>query len=698
MEYIIYHGLFPCCIECQIIELGLLNWNQFNETLSLNSENWTSLYNLIYKFNFQNRDSIYYNTFFLKKIVEKIFDSSKIQSNSLSPIIEIIELSTYIDKYLLYIELLINLFPIRSNSKSYYKSKKMYYKYILIREFSRVNYDIISKNITDKISNWMLNLDEDIHLNELSYLITSLSKLDLNSYIIPIIKTFESLYTLKSNTWDTNLLNPSLLKSLYLCIISYNNLVNSLFIDLLSEKNIELIITSCNTIFIKLIYHKNKDILNNVLQLAILNRNKNLLKNLYKLFRLKNNDCNHTELIDDIICDNLQHFFKENNINKALIYSQNFVYCITFIKPWPNDLDNKYDVCLKKNILLSKNFSNNVLNLIIDYNNSDKELSELIIPSTFSYIINYINDKQQFVDNLNYNITKKLFSFYYKNKSLYSKEYNKYKTTINFFENITKNSLVKNINYQIIKINTTIDDFKSKKYNPLIAYLQYNLYESITTKIKILSKPFWNINTDNFNIPNEVENSWNLIKYSFKRRYPSKVLTLSSKYSYIQIYDNYSNALLNLPLILGTILIEMSKSTENTFDRIQKKINISENYLISCLNCLTDKDIIYLNNSNYHIKSSLKDIDLYPWDINEIKETKKILQSNKKENNIILKALLVRIMKKNREMDIKKLENECKEKILREFSIDDKKINSIINLLIDEDYFERKENIILYVP
>ena len=55
-------------------------------------------------------------------------------------------------------------------------------------------------------------------------------------------------------------------------------------------------------------------------------------------------------------------------------------------------------------------------------------------------------------------------------------------------------------------------------------------------------------------------------------------------------------------------------------------------------------------------------------------------------------------MKKNREMDINKLENECKEKISIEFSIDDKKINSIINLLIDEDYFERKENIILYVP
>ena len=89
---------------------------------------------------------------------------------------------------------------------------------------------------------------------------------------------------------------------------------------------------------------------------------------------------------------------------------------------------------------------------------------------------------------------------------------------------------------------------------------------------------------------------------------------------------------------------------------------------------------------------------MYPWDIHEIKETKKILQLNKKENNIIIKALLVRIMKKNREMDINKLENECKEKISIEFSIDDKKINSIINLLIDEDYFERKENIILYVP
>lgn len=690
MDYKVYHGFFPCCLECQIINLSELNWFQFNKSLNINYKQWNSLYDLIYKFNFQNADSVYYHTYFLKKITENI--SKNIFINKLT---NIVELSTQIDKFLIYIELLINLFPIRRDSISYYKAKKIYFKNLLIRDFSKNNYEIISKHIIDKSSNWFLDLNNDEYLKDFSYLLISLSKLDLNNYIIPIINTFESLYKLKSKKYNTNLLNYGLLNTLYNYVIGCNNLLKSMFKDYLSEKNLELIIINCNTVVLNEIYNKKN--LNKILLNSILNRNKSFLKNLYKLFRLNNNNSNYIELIDDIICDNLQFLFNKENINDVLIYSQNFIYCITFINPWPIELDKKYELCLKKQILLSKNFSKKVLNIIIDYFDNDKELFELIIPSTFSYIMNFINDKQQFIDDLNYNITQKLFSFYYKNKSLYSKEYNKYNSTINFFANITNNILLKNINYQINKINTTIDDFKSKKYNNLIVKLHNNLLEEIPTKIKILSKPFWDINTDNFYILNELKYSWSIIKNDFNKKYPSKVLTLSSKYSYIQIYDNYSDALLNLPLVLGTILIEMSKSLLNSFEKIQNKVKISENYLLSCLNCLTDNDIIYLNNFNYHIKSNLKDINLYPWDIHEI-ESKKIVVKNKKENDIILKALLVRIMKKNKKMDIINLVNECENKINNEFIVDNEKINSIVNLLIDEDYFEREKNNIIYVP
>ena len=438
MDYKIYHGFLPCCLECQIIKLSKLNWIQFNKSLTIDYKQWNALYDLIYQFNYQNADSVYYHTYFLKKITENISKNIFIIDESINESINestnIVVLSTQIDKYLIYIELLINLFPIRRDSISYYKAKKIYFKNLLIRDFSKNNYEIISKHIIDKSSNWFLDLNNDVYLKDLSYLLISLSKLDLNNYIIPIINTFESLYKLKSKKYNTNLLNYGLLDTLYSYVIGCNNLLKSMFKDYLTGKNIELIINNCNTVVLDEIYNKNN--LNKMLLNSILNRNKYFLKNLYKLFRLNNNNPNYIELIDNIICDNLQFLFEKKNINDVLIYSQHFIYCITFIKPWPIELDTKYEICLKKHILFSKNFSKKVLNIIIDYFDNDKELFELIIPSTFSYIMNFINDKQQFIDDLNYNIIIKLFSFYYKNKSLYSIEYNKYKSTISFFVNI----------------------------------------------------------------------------------------------------------------------------------------------------------------------------------------------------------------------------------------------------------------------
>ena len=78
MDYKINHGFLPCCIECQIINILFSAWNQFKKNLFISSESIIHAHNLIYSFNYYNTDTVYYNLYFLKLLVMKIFKNNEL--------------------------------------------------------------------------------------------------------------------------------------------------------------------------------------------------------------------------------------------------------------------------------------------------------------------------------------------------------------------------------------------------------------------------------------------------------------------------------------------------------------------------------------------------------------------------------------------------------------------------------------------
>lgn len=686
MDYKINHGFLPCCIECQIINILFSAWNQFKKDLYISSESIIHSHNLIYSFNYYNTDTVYYNLYFLKLLVMKIFKNNELDLTKKSEINELIDFSLYIEKYTLFINLVINIFPVEVDKKEKYKE-------ILLSEFSKEYFDNISKSLDYKINICLLFPEKSDIFKELVYLLLTLSKLDVNKFIINIIKSIEKSIFEKSAKWN---IESNLVSFLDLIIDyekSFRNVCELIFYNFLKNENIKLINSTVSSTFLDIIYSKNKDTLNTQFESLILKNDFKTFLKIYNLFRIENNSLiDYVDLINEIICKNIDNYF-ENKITGVFPYVQNLIYLISYVNPFPNRLDKLINKTLKKNISISKKFNEEFCNLLLN----PTKLKLMLIPSTFSHFYNFINNKQSLIDKINNIVSKILLTDFYSNNSLLSVEKRIISNKMLYLNYFVSRSLLSNNINNIQSINKIIDNFKNKKYNTLISYIQYHLFEITPYKIKILNNLYWNFETENINLPNEFNKMWNFTKLNFKKKYTSKVLSLSTRYSYAHLYDNVSKTNLNLPLILACLLIEIDNNV-NTKSKIIEKLNISNNYFENCLDCLIKNDLIEDNDSFLVVKKYVKDITLYPWDISDVKKNNSIIKKESKDNSFYLKALLVRIMKKNREMEISELISEYQNREDSFFKCKKEEIEKMIKKLVDDDYFESENSKIIYVP
>ena len=100
--------------------------------------------------------------------------------------------------------------------------------------------------------------------------------------------------------------------------------------------------------------------------------------------------------------------------------------------------------------------------------------------------------------------------------------------------------------------------------------------------------------------------------------------------------------------------------------------------------------------NKYFVKEKIFSTTILPWDIVESKNEKPIVKINEDDNKYYLKALLVRILKKERELKNNDLIDIFKN--LSKYNYSENKITKMIDNLIDDDYFERKDDKIIYVP
>ena len=173
--------------------------------------------------------------------------------------------------------------------------------------------------------------------------------------------------------------------------------------------------------------------------LIILEKDVKSFNNIFNFFTIKNNSY-YIELVIESIIKNLNIFFENKDIEKILNFNKNINYFLIFNSPYSKLLKINLENYIKENILKYKKFSNDFIKFLFKYCNNPTNY-DLFTPNTFAYLINFLNDKQDFTNNLNEQILKIFFNNFYEKNSILSIKYLKLNELITFIKTIKSNFL-----------------------------------------------------------------------------------------------------------------------------------------------------------------------------------------------------------------------------------------------------------------
>ena len=398
------------------------------------------------------------------------------------------------------------------------------YKYILIhlnkniaKEYLNSKFDFIAnnfKNYFNKLENESFNLiyEKNMILNEDDY---SIPLYNLSEQLDIFISNLE--YLINVDFTSEKCYNNSLNESEFLSIL---NLYDS-YSDNMND-------TDTNNIICETIKYKSN--------LTNYEYNYNVLKLRTGLYYTKKAIENIMDLYDELNYDNLLNISKfinvENSLNdKKILDIYNFsLFKLEEIKENSNSLLKEQHELFFNEILDIYSMNNDYYPFLQDIESILKFENQ----QYNDYIINYINNKFNFVESI-------LFEF---NKTLFEQK-NEYQF-YNIDENSTFIEIFKGYQEKICKIfDIFIDEIlnlneNSNFINGLRKYLSYEQNK----KIEYFKNLIYNISKNyNFQLLNMTLNIGEVVEILLIKEY--ETLEINSNYEYMKIYNNYLNNYLN---------------------------------------------------------------------------------------------------------------------------------------------------------
>lgn len=394
--------------------------------------------------------------------------------------------------------------------------------------------------------------------------------------------------------------------------------------------------------------------------------------------------------IENKISDKLNNYFydinndilKDVNIDSILKVTKSYLY----FKELFNQIDNK-------------KLNNDLLNKISQLVNQDIQYIEIIneyfnfnlvtkqeIPN-FDLLLSFISlisDKELFYTIYNTKLEYRLFNDQSNNK----------------IENNYFLKLLDKLPYRkSSRIKTLFQDIKdTKSFNYEIQNLCNNDRNSYD--LKILTTTYWNVNKNGYfkdiNLDdNDYKNNLLITSELFNLKYNGlRKLYVNQTQGEIIINFNQKYKIKTLPII-ASVLFCFNNVDTLSLEEIINQTKIEKELIVKIVNILInfnlfskDENLVSINN-NFTSDDQQLEIN---FNIQNKKRKISVIDSFK---IVRIEAILVKIMKQSKEIEIEKLIDTVKN-ILIKFNPDDDTISKVINDLIEREYLEKDCNLIKY--